>query len=81
VSSKKIEKGSPDWVMLNDLWVLHQKYFLTEDADEYWSQLIADTNDFLEKHKDVLAARQIATALIEAHENEYRRMKDAKKRE
>lgn len=66
----KFGKGSEEWMMFTDFWKLCQKYWQVEDSDEYWDELIKDTQDFYRTYRDVLLSRFLANALTECKEKE-----------
>lgn len=47
MASKKFAKGSDEWMMFMDFWNLCQKFWISEDTDEYYEQLIKENNFFL----------------------------------
>lgn len=49
---KKIEKGSPEWMMFQGFWKLRQQYYTPENTDEYWNAAIHDVSDFINKYRD-----------------------------
>ena len=46
MASKKFAKGSDEWMMFMDFWNLCQKFWISEDTDEYYEQLIKENNFF-----------------------------------
>ncbi|MCI9201470.1 MAG: hypothetical protein HFI03_13970 [Lachnospiraceae bacterium] len=60
----KFEKGSCEWYMFQDYWKLCQKFWFPEDNNEYWDEVIKETNDFYKKYKEIELAENIALAFI-----------------
>lgn len=63
MASKRFEEGSPEWNMFRDFWRMTQKFYIPEEADEYWAELVKETDVFFEKHKDIPLAKEIVLAL------------------
>ena len=68
MASVKFEKGSCEWYMFQDYWKLCQKFWNPEDNDKYWEAVVSETNNFYEKHKDVMLSKEIMLALIDCLE-------------
>ena len=66
MASKKFAKGSDEWMMFMDFWNLCQKFWISEDADEYYEQLIKENNFFYEKYKHLKLSKEIASAFLQA---------------
>lgn len=49
---KKFEKGSEDWQMLADFNRLQSDFWIPEDSDEYWDNLIVRACEIAEKYKN-----------------------------
>lgn len=67
MANVKFEKGSEEWQMFTDFWVLCQQYWKIEDNDEYWEQSINAEEDFCKKYKgnNGFFARKLANALAD----------------
>lgn len=50
MGSVKFEKGSQEFSFFGEFWMLVQKYYIPEDADEYWERLDNDANDLANKY-------------------------------
>lgn len=72
MAAAKFNKGSEEWMMFTDFWQLCQKYWEVENADEYWERLIADTNSFCEKYKEIPLARNLGYSVIQTQEKKYK---------
>ena len=66
MASKKFAKGSDEWMMFMDFWNLCQKFWISEDADEYYEQLIKENNFFYEKYKRLKLSKEMASAFLQA---------------
>lgn len=75
----KFNKGSEEWLMFMDFWNLCQKYWITEESDDYWNNFCNDTDKFCEKYKGILLARRLALAIIEVKELEHLKLKEQRK--
>lgn len=64
MASKKFERGSIEWQMFTDYWSLCQKYWETEDNNNYWEMVVAETNAFYKKYKTRFA-KKLVLALAE----------------
>lgn len=67
----KFTKDDPEFKILNEFWLLLQKYYIPEQTDEYWESLIADVNTFLENNKHPLA-RSLSKFLTTYLENKMK---------
>lgn len=76
MSSKKFEKGSREWYMFTDYWTLCQKFWLPENNDEYWENLVNSINDFAQKYNNDFFARKLALALSDYLEDEAKKGKN-----
>lgn len=70
MASKRFEKGSAEWKLFQEFWSLCQKYWIPEDTDEYWEDVVKTTDDFYKKYKDTndTFARKIVLAFVETLE-------------
>ena len=50
MTSVKFEKGSREFAFFADFWKMVQKYYLPEDTDEYWDNLIAEAAQLKKKY-------------------------------
>ena len=70
MASVKFQKGSEEWMMFQDYYKLVQDYYIPEEADEYWEDVIKAVDIFVKKYQaNVPLARNIALALAETLEN------------
>lgn len=72
MASARFEKGSEEWLMFQDYWKLCQKYWGVENSDEYWGELIKETDVFLKKYETIPLARKIAMAFLDTQEEKYK---------
>ena len=75
MAAVKFDKGSEEWMMFMDFWKLCQKHWEPEDNDRYWDNLIKDCDDFFKKYKEIPMSRNLACALSESLEKEYKKRK------
>ena len=66
MASKKFAKGSDEWMMFMDFWNLCQKFWISEDTDEYYEQLIKENNFFYEKYKHLKLSKEMETDFLQA---------------
>ena len=67
----KFSKGSEEWVLFMDFWQICQDYFIPEDNDTYWENLIEVISVFTEKYKNTKNydfAKRVSIAFIESRE-------------
>ena len=68
---KKFGRGTEENMMIVEYWQFCQSYWVPEDIDEYWEQLMKDADSFCKKY-DCEFAKQLALAFINAKERELR---------
>ena len=75
---KGFDKGSKEREMFVDFWDLCQKFWIPEDTDIYWKELIAEVDAFSAKYADIPGnlATKIAVSFIESKEFELREAKE-----
>lgn len=64
MASVDFEKSSREYVMFKDFWSLMKKYWIPENNDSYWEELISDTDQFAKRYGNEVFARDLAMALI-----------------
>ena len=74
MAEKRFPKGSEEWQLFMDYWALCQKFWEPEDNDQYWTQLISETDKFYKKYSSEFA-RGLALELVNETE---RRSKEKK---
>lgn len=62
----KFEKGSREWLMFQDYWKLCQEFWIPDDNDGYWEDLVQEIDIFYEKYKDVILTEGLALKLLES---------------
>lgn len=72
MGSVKFEKGSAEWRMMADFWVLCKKFWIPEDRDEYWTDFIDEVNIFCERYKGEIFAKELAIAITKTLEEKHR---------
>lgn len=65
MASVKFEKGSREWYMFQDYWKLCQKYWIPEDNDKYWDDIVKESGDFMKKYRDIRLSKELALILID----------------
>lgn len=73
MAAVKFQKGSEEWQLFMDYWNLCQKYWQTEDTDEYWDELIHEMTLFAEKYDKCAFAVNLALAFIETQDTNYKK--------
>ena len=76
MASVKFQKGSEEWMMFQDYYKLVQKYYIPEDTDEYWEEVVKEVDIFVKKYQaNVPLARNIALAFANTLEEELKKKK------
>ena len=76
MASVKFQKGSEEWMMFQDYFKLVQDYYIPEDTDEYWEEVIREVDIFAKKYQgNVPLARGIALAFVTTLEEELKKKK------
>lgn len=65
MASVKFEKGSREWYMFQDYWKLCQKFWIPENNDKYWDDMVKESREFMKKYEDVKLSRMLSPAFIE----------------
>ena len=71
---REFKKEDPEWNMYKDFYQLTEKFWIPEQNDKYWSDLIDATDDFAKKYKNIaggLAAR-LAVGFVNTKEMELK---------
>ena len=77
---KGFKKGSQEREMFVEFWDICQKYWIAEDNDDYWSDMINTLDDFGNKYKSIPGAfaARLSVAFVEAKEAEMKRKRSDK---
>lgn len=59
MASKRFERNSEEFYFFGDYWNLAQKYFIPEDGEEYWQDLIDDCSKLADKYKGTFYQQMI----------------------
>ena len=78
IASVKFGKGTKEWEMFSDYYQLIQKYYIPENKDDYWDNVVEEMDGFCEKYKQVPLARKIAMAFLKTMEEELKKGKNEK---
>lgn len=73
---KKIfTKGSPEHTTVNNLVLLMQKHWETEDNQDYWKQFMEDLHKFVEDSPDPMKefAARFGLTLLDYFEDKHRK--------
>ena len=54
MAGAELKKGTEAWMMYADFWNLIKDFWIPEDNDDYWNQLVNVSNEFAEKYRDVI---------------------------
>lgn len=73
MSAVKFDKGSKEWQMFVDFWNICQKYWEVEINDNYWQDLIDESEEFADKYKDIELSRKLVLSFIETQELKTKR--------
>ena len=82
MASKRFEKGSEEFILFQDFWKICQSFWIPEDNDEYWEQVVNETDDFYKKYKETneIFVREIVLAFINSLEKRLKIKKNDGKR-
>lgn len=75
MAAVKFEKGSEEWTMFQQYYILIQKYYIPDDTDKYWEDVIAEMGEFIKKYEKVPLARKIAMGFLDTMESELKKKK------
>lgn len=65
MASMKFGKGTELWQMFTDYWIMCQEVWVIEDSEDYWTQVVKETNAFTKKYNECRFAVRLASALID----------------
>ena len=68
-------KESIYWKIYGDIFTLHKQFSDPVDADEFWSELVAESNNIYKKYKDLAEgefAKDLLLAVAAEIERNYR---------
>lgn len=71
MAKKDFGKGTEEWMMFVEFWQLCKDYWIPENEDSYWDELIQKSNDFAEKYKDIIngdLAKNLVIAFCESRD-------------
>lgn len=64
MSGVVFERGSGEWEMFKDCYRFAEKYWVPEDNEEYWRNLVEDYEAFIQKHAAIPLAAGIGLAVV-----------------
>lgn len=62
---KQFQKGTEEFQMFADFYELCKKFWIPEEADEYWEKLLYESESFYRKYNSAYA-KHLAIGLLEA---------------
>jgi len=66
MAALKFEKGSDKWNMFMEYWRICQSYWIPEESDEWWQEIINIVNEFSKKYgKDDLFVRGLCNSFMD----------------
>lgn len=65
MASVKFVKGSPEWYMFQDYWKLCQKFWIPENNDKYWDDVVKESREFLQKYENITFSINLIIALLD----------------
>lgn len=71
----RFEKGSWNWKMFGEFYILCQDYWEPEDTDQWWEELDRATREFTQKYDNGIFPRKLCCALVSYLEEKSRRNK------
>lgn len=74
MASKRVLKGSEEYMMFGEFWRLYQEFYFPENNQEYWDCLVAKTNIFYENYNKFPIARYMVSILIDCLEDSAKKM-------
>lgn len=69
---KQFRKGTEEFLMFADFYELCKRFWIPEDTDEYWEELICASKEFYRKYGSAYA-KHLAIGLINALEEVKRK--------
>lgn len=80
MAGKNFTKNSPEWNMFRDFYKICEQYWIPEDNDSYWHEVIKVTDEFIQKYKDVHpAVRSMTLGFISGLEDIVWELRDENK--
>ena len=70
MASKKFQKGSEEWQMFTDLYVISESIWIPENTDEYRKELWDSLEAFYFKYQNIPCAMHLAEAIITSKDAE-----------
>lgn len=75
MAGAELKKGTEAWMMYADFWKLLKDYWIPEENDNYWNELVNAANEFAEKYKYAIPGNlsvKLAIAFCEAKDIELK---------
>lgn len=72
MASKDFGKHSFEWEMFANYWKLCKRFWIPEDDDKYWDEVVKETEIFMEKYQSEILSKYIGLALIETLEKKHK---------
>ena len=71
---KKLTKADTDFQMFADYYKIYQDFYVPEEGDTYWQDLISEADAFLAKYKTKYAG-DLITAYLDSRQRIYKDLK------
>ena len=73
-----LEKGTEEWMMFGDFFNLCKKYWNPNDSDEYWTDILIDSQIFYDKFKSYPMSKHMVNALWNAQRDKFKEINSNK---
>ena len=73
-----LEKGTEEWMMFGDFFNLCKKYWNPNDSDEYWTDILIDSQIFYDKFKSYPMSKHMVNALWNAQSDKLKEINSNK---
>ena len=71
---KKLNKTDEEFQMFADYYKIYQDFYVPEEGDTYWQDLISEADAFLAKYKTKYAG-DLITAYLDSRQRMYKDLK------
>lgn len=72
MAKKEFLKGSEEWLMFRDYYQLAKKFWIPEESDEYWEQVVKESCQFAKMYEDLGLSVKLCLAFIEYLETKHK---------
>ena len=70
---KKIAKGTKEWQLFVDFWNMCQEYWIPEENDDYWNNIVKATGELSKKYSGNILAQKLCLAFVEAQDEIFKK--------